>query len=109
MEEAVEAFCKARQMTLDLAQNSLLKLSSPKRKAEDHISNSQTPPEPKRLRTSARLSGKTRPYIEEQPGGDHVNNANMDEVDIGTAIEDDKEYLPEPGQIPHPTTVHNYD
>ena len=57
VEETVEAFSKVRSTILGLAVGSLFHSDSPKRKADDmEPLSSEAAPEPKRIRTSARLS-----------------------------------------------------
>ncbi|KAH6607939.1 hypothetical protein Trco_004252 [Trichoderma cornu-damae] len=107
MEETVEAFSRARVAALELAQNHASRSRSPKRKAVEISADAHAhaPHEPKRLRTSARLSKNRAEHtvaaspiqaIEEQvvpePNNDDDNN------------NDDDEYVPDApnGLVPCP-------
>lgn len=102
MEEAVEAFVKARPAALELARNgNAPRRASPKRKAADAPGDGPgAAQEPKRLRSSTRLSrsraqqatAQTEPqYVEED------DNFDIQEIpDSGD--EDNDAYVPEPGE-----------
>lgn len=92
VEEAVEAFKKARPAVLGLARNGSASDRSSKRKM-DEVGDPQArvAPEAKRLRSSARLSqnkGQAAPSYAPQP----------EEEDIIRASDDDDDYVPEPGK-----------
>ena len=92
MEDAVQAFKKARPAVLELARNKAASSRSPKRKV-DEVEDLEThaAPETKRLRSSARLSqnkAQVAPSYAPQPY----------EEDIIRASDDDEDYVPEPGE-----------
>lgn len=89
LEEAVDAFVKARPTTLKLARDSGASGLVGKRKAEDESTQTSDAPEGKRLRSSARLR-KTRG---EPAPVDYV--PDEDEV---VEIPDDGDYVPELGK-----------
>ncbi|KAF4976428.1 hypothetical protein FZEAL_6908 [Fusarium zealandicum] len=89
MEETVEAFVKARVTTLDLARNKGTENATSKRKAEDDHHESDSAPEGKRLRSSARLR-KSRPDTDTSP---YTTPTEYDEV---VEVPDDDDYEPEP-------------
>ncbi|PNY23497.1 Postreplication repair E3 ubiquitin-protein ligase rad18 [Tolypocladium capitatum] len=98
VEETVEAFSKARPATLHLARTVLSGNRSPKRKADGQESlERHVAAEPKRLRTSARLSknctAATASTITLQP-----------ELDVVEGSDDDGEYVPDDpdGLVPCP-------
>ncbi|KAL7933560.1 hypothetical protein V8C35DRAFT_304757 [Trichoderma chlorosporum] len=97
MEETVDAFSKARATALSLARNHGIRSQSPKRKAVEISSEAHEPHEPKRLRTSARLS-KSRG---EQPI--MATPVQVDEEQIvpdSNNEDDDEEYIPDaPGGL----------
>lgn len=103
MEEAVEAFAKARPKALCLMRDfTKLTASSPKRKAESEASPGSNAPEPKRLRSSSRLSGKNRSYNESGPAQCEAEWAHTDGAIDSVAgepkvFEKDEDYIPEPG------------
>jgi E3 ubiquitin-protein ligase RAD18 len=87
MEEAVEAFKKARPAALELAQNAGSR--SPKRKAEDMTENEEPASGSKRLRSSARIS---------QRGSQAPSYAPDPEEQVIQATDDDGDYTPEPSE-----------
>ncbi|KAL7958286.1 hypothetical protein V8C34DRAFT_283476 [Trichoderma compactum] len=100
MEETVEAFSKARTAALNLARNQGNRSRSPKRKA---VEMSPDVHEPKRLRTSARLS-KSRG--EQQPvAAIPVQEVEDQVVPDSNNDDNDEEYVPEApgGLVPCPS------
>lgn len=89
MEETVEAFTKARATALNLARNQRLRSQSPKRKAS---SDAHASHEPKRLRTSARLS-KNRG--EQAVATTPTMTAEEQTVPDSNNEDDDEEYVPD--------------
>lgn len=93
MEEAVEAFKKARADVLALARRPAVEERSPKRKADEVEEEEEKPVESKRLRSSARLSQNatrsTPSYAPEVVEDDEV---------IPISDHED-EYVPEPGKF----------
>jgi hypothetical protein len=86
MEEAVEAWKRARSSTLEMARREGRK-GSPKRKAVDLEPREETGA--KRLRSSARLSGKsTTPSYAPEP---------IDDCEIVHISDGDDDFEPEPG------------
>lgn len=99
MEEAVEAFKKARPVTLEFARKTHASGNrSPKRKAEDGDEADGSAPGSKRLRSSARLS---------QRGSQPVPSyAPEPEEEVVQATDDDEDYSPEPSMsISYTTTA----
>ncbi|PTB39809.1 uncharacterized protein TrAFT101_005149 [Trichoderma asperellum] len=98
MEETVEAFTKARVTALSLARNHRPRSQSPKRKA---IEASPHAHEPKRLRTSARLS-KSRG--EQAIATTPTMTAEEQTVPDSNNEDDDEEYVPDTpnGLVPCP-------
>lgn len=99
MEEAVDAFVKARAAALDLARNgNTARASSPKRKAE---ASSDDAPGGKRLRTSARLSKSRAEQATPDPEQQDVMDAD-DDIEEFQEIPGrrDGDYVPEPGGTP---------
>ncbi|UKZ82150.1 hypothetical protein TrVFT333_009934 [Trichoderma virens FT-333] len=102
MEETVEAFSKARTAALNLARNQGTRSQSPKRKAVEISPDAHESHEPKRLRTSARLS-KSR--------GEQSAVATPIQIDEEQIIpdsnndDDDEEYVPDApnGLVPCPS------
>lgn len=91
MEEAVEAFKKARADVLALARKPQQAERSPKRKADDIEQEDDRPAETKRLRSSARLSqnrsNATPSYAPEE----------IEEEEVIPISDHEDEYVPEPG------------
>lgn len=98
MEETVEAFSKARAAALNLARNQETISQSPKRKAVAMSSDSHEPYEPKRLRTSARLS-KTRG--EQSVAAIPIQEIEDQVVPDSNNDDDDEEYVPEARKSRH--------
>ncbi|KAL7927341.1 hypothetical protein ACQKWADRAFT_758 [Trichoderma austrokoningii] len=103
MEETVEAFAKARATALNLARNQRPRSSSPKRKAPGASPDAHASHEPKRLRTSARLSkNRVEPAVATTPTmtieEQTVPDSNNEDDD------DDEEYVPDTpnGLVPCP-------
>lgn len=93
MEETVEAFSKARAAALSLARNQGSRSQSPKRKAVEEISpDAYAPHEPKRLRTSARLS---RSRGEQTVAATPVEAVEEQVVPDSNNDDDDEEYVPD--------------
>ncbi|KAM0273569.1 hypothetical protein ACHAQH_008267 [Verticillium albo-atrum] len=96
LDEIVDAFQKARAKTLEFARKppARTRASSPKRKREEEA----TAPEPKRLRSSARLSSARS---QESPAPSHevhqIPDSEDDEID-----DKDDNYEPEDGLVPCP-------
>lgn len=89
MEETVESFTKVRASALELARNQMLATRSPKRKAEDaHPAEAHVAPEPKRLRTSARLN---RSYSTLEQASPEIPQEVEDVIEAS----DDDEYVPD--------------
>lgn len=93
VEETAEAFSKARPAALHLARTALSGNRSPKRKADgQEFLETHVAPEPKRLRTSARLNKNsaeaTASPIALQP-----------EENIAEASDDDGEYVPDDREL----------
>lgn len=97
MEEAVEAFKKARPDVLALARKPLDSERSPKRKAEE-VDDGGGPVENKRLRSSARLS-RSR-----QQAAPSYAPEEVEEDEVIPDSEHEDEYVPEPadGLVPCP-------
>lgn len=91
MEEAVEAFKKARPAALELARNAGMSSRSPKRKAEDINGSDEAASGSKRLRSSARIS---------QRGSQAPSYAPEPEEEVVHVTDDDGDYAPEPGEPP---------
>lgn len=88
MEETVEAFSKARDAVLEVARDVLKRESTPKRKSDRVETNSQ--PESKRVRTSARLSSRAEQPPPPPPEPvEVVEDSEDDEY-----VPDDREYMP---------------
>ncbi|PNP53025.1 hypothetical protein THARTR1_06540 [Trichoderma harzianum] len=102
MEETVEAFSKARAAALNLALNQGNRSQSPKRKAVEMSSDIHEPHEPKRLRTSARLS-KSRG--EQSVAAIPAQEVEDQVVPDSNNDDDDEEYVPEApgGLVPCPS------
>lgn len=92
MEEAVEAFKKARSAVLDLAHNGGASNRSPKRKVNEiEDPETRTAPGTKRLRSSARLSrnqAQAAPSYAPEP----------EEEEVVWVSDEDDDYVPEPGE-----------
>ena len=93
LEETVEAFARARTELLTVARNAASGARSPKRKAQEDPSESTTPPDTKRLRTSVRLS-KSRAGTPAHPAQEVTGDVEV--VDDSENDKDD-EYLPQSG------------
>jgi E3 ubiquitin-protein ligase RAD18 len=93
MEEAVEAFKKARPAVLDLARSgSVPEKRSPKRKVDEvEDLEAQATPKARRLRSSARLSQNRG-----QTPSSYAPEA--EEEEIIRVADDDDDYVPEPGE-----------
>ncbi|KAL7951117.1 hypothetical protein V8C42DRAFT_308555 [Trichoderma barbatum] len=102
MEETVEAFSKARAAALSLARNQGSRSQSPKRKAVEISSNANESHEPKRLRTSARLS---RNRAEQSVAATPVQAFEEQVVPDSNNDDDDEEYVPDApgGLVPCPS------
>lgn len=99
MEETVEAFTKARVTALSLARNHRPRSQSPKRKA---IEASPHAHEPKRLRTSARLS-KSRG--EQAIATTPTMTAEEQTVPDSNNEDDDEEYVPDTRECTYTSSV----
>lgn len=102
MEETVEAFSKVRATALSLARNQETKSQSPKRKAVEISSDANEPHEPKRLRTSARLS-KSRG--EQSVAATPVQVDEEQIVPDSNNEDDDEEYVPDARKSRHRDVV----
>lgn len=92
MEEAVEAFKKARADVLALARRPVPSERSPKRKANDIEDTGDKPVETKRLRSSARLSqNKSQSTPSYAP-------VEVEEDEVIPDSDHEDEYVPEPGK-----------
>ncbi|KFH42064.1 Postreplication repair E3 ubiquitin-protein ligase-like protein [Hapsidospora chrysogenum ATCC 11550] len=92
MEEAVEAFKKARPAVLGLARSGTSVNRSPKRKADEvEDPEAQATPKARRLRSSARLSRNRG-----QAPSSYAPEA--EEEEIIRVSDDDDDYVPEPGE-----------
>ncbi|KAK5998123.1 Postreplication repair E3 ubiquitin-protein ligase rad18 [Cladobotryum mycophilum] len=94
MEETVEAFSNVRLIALNLARNAIAASRSPKRTADDEdMIDVPTAPEPKRLRTSARLRSR----------GEEAASPTV-EVEVEVVQESDDDYVPDTndGLVPCP-------
>ncbi|KAJ6443126.1 phospho-2-dehydro-3-deoxyheptonate aldolase [Purpureocillium lavendulum] len=105
VEETAEAFAKARATVLDFATSTRLRERSPKRKADHQGSKpTQAAPEPKRLRTSARLSkSRTEAAATVAAAGQelrHEEEEDGEEVIQASDDEDADEYVPEDRESP---------
>ncbi|KAF5661833.1 e3 ubiquitin ligase rad18 [Fusarium heterosporum] len=87
VEEAVEAFTKARPATLDLARNHDTKRTPSKRKAVENHHESGDAPEGKRLRSSSRIRSTRQTPSYTIP---------KEEDDIAEVPDDDDDFQPEP-------------
>ncbi|KAM0474877.1 hypothetical protein ACHAPX_007398 [Trichoderma viride] len=102
MEETVEAFTKARIAALNLARNQRPRSPSPKRKAPEASPDAHASHEPKRLRTSARLSkNRGGPAVATTPT---VTAEEQSVPDSNNEDNDDEEYMPDTpnGLVPCP-------
>lgn len=100
VEEAAEAFSRAREAILGFARSIQSRERSPKRKADDQTSPAtHAAPEPKRLRSSARLS-KTR--TDQAATAAEVNDGAPEEVIQASDDEDEDEYVPDDRKCPEP-------
>ncbi|KAM0445854.1 hypothetical protein ACHAPV_006705 [Trichoderma viride] len=102
MEETVEAFTKARMAALNLARNQRPRSPSPKRKAPEASPDAHASHEPKRLRTSARLSkSRGEPAVTTAPT---VTAEEQTVPDSNNEDNDDEEYVPDTpnGLVPCP-------
>lgn len=100
MEEAVDAFVKARAAGLDVARTgAAFKRASPKRKAEDALGDAGSAQEPKRLRSSARLSrGRAQQAVSYEEFPPPEEEGDYDGyTEIAPPPEED-DYVPEPGE-----------
>ncbi|KAF4995446.1 hypothetical protein FGRMN_5127 [Fusarium graminum] len=96
VEEAVEAFTKARPATLDLARNHDTKMTLSKRKAAGNHHESRDAPEGKRLRSSSRIRStrQTPSYT--------IPEKEDDIVEVPDDDDDDFEPEPEDGLVACP-------
>ncbi|KAM0516111.1 hypothetical protein ACHAPE_005734 [Trichoderma viride] len=102
MEETVEAFTKARMAALNLARNQRPRSPSPKRKVPEASPDAHASREPKRLRTSARLSkNRGEPAVATTPT---VTAEEQTVPDSNNEDNDDEEYVPDTpnGLVPCP-------
>ncbi|KAL6881496.1 hypothetical protein J3F83DRAFT_722508 [Trichoderma novae-zelandiae] len=104
MEETVEAFSKARAAALSLARNHRhgLRSQSPKRKAVEMASEAHASHEPKRLRTSARL---TRSRGEQSLPAMPSEEVDEQVVPDSNNDDEDDDYVPDApnGLVPCPS------
>ncbi|KIH92255.1 Postreplication repair E3 ubiquitin-protein ligase rad-18 [Sporothrix brasiliensis 5110] len=111
LREAVDAFCKARPATLEVAQKPLPRAKSPtppqtKRKVTDEAtasqpSGSQQTPQAKRTRTSARLSKTKAAEAVTTIAQDEVQ-AEVPDSDSNSRDSDDMDYEPVSAPAPPP-------
>ncbi|UNI20398.1 RING-type E3 ubiquitin transferase [Purpureocillium takamizusanense] len=102
VEEAAEAFSRAREAILGFARSIPSRERSPKRKADDQASPATHDlPEPKRIRTSARLNKNRTDHVTVAP---QASNDAPEEVIQASDDEDEDEYIPDDpdGLVPCP-------
>lgn len=105
MEETVEAFTKARIAALSLARNQRPRSSSPKRKAPEASPDAHASREPKRLRTSARLSrNRGEPAAATTP---IVTAEEQIVPDSNKEDNDDEEYVPDTRECTDMSSTYN--
>lgn len=105
MEETVEAFTKARATALSLARNHRPRSQSPKRKAVEASPHAHASHEPKRLRTSARLSkSRGEQAIVTTP----TMTAEEQTVPDSNNEDDDEEYVPDTRECTNTSSVPDF-